>query len=65
MFRNIIEEIGGVGLYGLISLLTFFLVFTVMVIWAMRLKKPYIDNMKNLPLDSDSPSTHSGEHRHV
>jgi hypothetical protein len=65
MFRNIMEDIGGVGLYGLISLLTFFTVFTVMVIWAMRLKKPYIKSMSNLPLDSDSPSAHSGEHRHV
>ncbi len=65
MFRNIIENIGGVGLYGLISLLTFFAVFIAMTIWAMRLKKPYTDSMKNLPLDSDSPSAPSGEHRNV
>lgn len=65
MIRNIIEGIGGIGLYGITSLLLFFAVFTVMTVWAMRLKKPYIENMSNLPLDSDSPSAQSGEHRHV
>jgi hypothetical protein len=60
MIQNVLTHIGGVGLYGVISICLFFAVFTGMVLWAFRLKKPYLDNMRALPLEAeDSPRTDS------
>ncbi|MCL4785423.1 MAG: CcoQ/FixQ family Cbb3-type cytochrome c oxidase assembly chaperone [Verrucomicrobia bacterium] len=51
MLRNVVEHIGGVGLYGIISISLFFAFFTGMLIWALRLKKSYLNSMRELPLD--------------
>jgi len=53
MIRNVLEHIGGVGLYGIISIGLFFAFFLGMLIWALRLKKNYLDSMRELPLDGD------------
>jgi cbb3-type cytochrome oxidase subunit 3 len=66
MIRNVLQEIGGVGLYGVISLLLFFLVFVGMLIWVLRLRRPHLDEMSKLPLDGDDTNgsnAQSGEHR--
>lgn len=54
MIKNVVSEIGGVGLYGIISICLFFAVFTGAVVWAMRLKKPFLKTMSGLPLDDGS-----------
>jgi cbb3-type cytochrome oxidase subunit 3 len=50
---NTLEQIGGVEIYPIISLLIFFILFSAMVYLVMTSKKEYIDEMKNLPLDDN------------
>ena len=49
-FKNYLEHITGVGIYPLTSLLIFFVFFTVLTIWALKAKKAYINEIKNIPL---------------
>jgi cytochrome c oxidase cbb3-type subunit IV len=51
MIRNVLEHIGGVGIYGIISISLFFAFFIGMLIWALCLKKSYLNSMRELPLD--------------
>lgn len=51
MIKNVVEHIGGVGIYGVISICIFFAFFVGMLIWAVRLKKSYLNSMRELPLD--------------
>ena len=55
MIKNVLTSIGGVEVYGVISVCLFFLVFTVAVVMAMRLKKPFLKQMSVLPLDDGQP----------
>ena len=57
MIRNVLEHISGISLLPIIGLLLFFLVFTSMTVWALRLRRPYIKHMGNLPLDDDQSHT--------
>jgi hypothetical protein len=50
MIKNVLSDIGGVGLYGVISICLFFAVFTGMVIWAFSLKKTFAQKMSASPL---------------
>jgi hypothetical protein len=36
MIKNVLSDIGGVGLYGVISISLFFAVFIGMLIWALQ-----------------------------
>jgi cytochrome c oxidase cbb3-type subunit IV len=55
MIQNVLRSIGGVGSYGVISICLFFAAFLGVVIWSLRLKKPYMDGMRSLPLENDAP----------
>ncbi|MBI3414147.1 MAG: hypothetical protein HY043_02315 [Verrucomicrobia bacterium] len=57
MIQNVLRDIGGIGLYGVISVCLFFLVFSVAVIRACRLKKSFLQSMSTLPLDDAQPVT--------
>lgn len=62
MIKNVLSEIGGIGLYGVISICLFFAVFTGMLVWACRMKKQFAQNMSALPLnDGEKPSVAKGE----
>lgn len=50
MIKNVLSDIGGIGVYGVISILLFFAVFTGMLIWAFTLKKNYAQKMGACPL---------------
>lgn len=50
---NTLEQIGGVEIYPIISLLIFFIIFSVMAYLVLTADKSYIDEMKNMPLDDD------------
>lgn len=50
MIKNVLSDIGGIGMYGVISILLFFAVFTGMLIWALSLKKQYAQKMSACPL---------------
>lgn len=53
-FRNYLESIIGVDIYPLISLLIFFVFFSLLILWAVQANKQYIQHMKNLPLGKDN-----------
>jgi hypothetical protein len=60
MEEKVLSSIGGVGMYGIISICIFFAFFTGMLIWAFCLKKPYLKSMRDLPLeDQASPRSDS------
>ncbi len=51
MIKNVLSDIGGVGLYGVISITLFFSVFIAMLIWVFAMKKSFAKTMSVLPLD--------------
>lgn len=53
-FINYLEKITGVGIYPLVSLLIFTVLFILVVIFAMRTSDETIKEMENLPLDNDN-----------
>ncbi len=63
MIENVVRGIGGVGMFGVISICIFFLFFIGMLWWAARLKKPYLSSMQTLPLEnsSEQPKQPSGK----
>ncbi len=50
-FVNYLEKISGVGIYPLLSLLLFTIIFILVVLYAMRASNETISEMENLPLD--------------
>jgi cytochrome c oxidase cbb3-type subunit IV len=54
MYKYVLQSIGGVEVYAIISLLLFFTVFVGMLVVVMRMKKSTIDEIAALPLESDS-----------
>jgi hypothetical protein len=50
MIKNVLSDIGGVGLYGVISISLFFAVFIGMLIWAFCMKKSFAQKMSACPL---------------
>ncbi|MBC8095474.1 MAG: cbb3-type cytochrome c oxidase subunit 3 [Akkermansiaceae bacterium] len=55
MIKNVLTHIGGVGAYGVISILIFMTVFVAVAIWMLCLKKSYYSSMQSLPLEEDAP----------
>ena len=47
------DSIDGIGLYGIIATLIFFVVFITMVVMVMMMKKKYMEENAQLPLDED------------
>ncbi len=63
MIRNVVQDIGGVGLYGVISICLFFAVFTGTLVWAFRQKQSTLKQHSQLPLeDGTAVSTSKGNH---
>ena len=54
MLKNVLTDIGGIALYGVISVCLFFLVFSGAVLWAFLLRKPYLHAQSRLPLKDGS-----------
>lgn len=48
-FIHYLEKITGVGIYPLISLMIFFVFFSVLLLWIGKADKKYIDVLKNIP----------------
>ncbi len=51
MIKNVLSDIGGIGIYGVISICLFFAVFTGALVWSLLLKKTDLDSRSLLPLD--------------
>ena len=65
MIQNVLRSIGGVGVYGVISISIFFAVFTGMLIWAFSIKKPLLAAMGEMPLnDGSETQVLKGENHH-
>jgi len=54
MIENVLSKMGGVGVYGVISICLFFSVFVGVIVWTLCLKKPYLNAMRELPLEDPS-----------
>ena len=57
MLENTLSQIGGIGIYGVISISLFFLVFCGVLLRTCRLRKPFLDAMRALPLQEDQPGS--------
>ena len=51
MYKEVLDKITGIGLYGIVSILIFFVFFSGMLVWSLALKKTYLHKMGSLPLD--------------
>jgi hypothetical protein len=65
MIRDALSNLGGVGIYGVISIGLFFAVFLGLLIWAFRLKKPWLNAMGRLPLEADDDPPDQSAHRSI
>lgn len=66
MIRNVLGDIGGVGIYGMISIGLFFTTFLLALVVALRKRRPFLDYMGSLPLADDPapPALPKGEPHH-
>ena len=53
MIQKVLTEIGGIGIYGVISICLFFVVFAGTLVWAFGLKQPFLRTMGSLPLGDE------------
>lgn len=51
--KHHMETITGIEIYPMISLLIFFIFFTVLILWVVRSDKGYNARMANLPLEEE------------
>ena len=49
-----LENIDGVEIYPIISLLIFFVFFVALAIWVISARKQYIEEVSNIPLEEDT-----------
>lgn len=52
-FKHYLESMAGIGIYPMISLVIFFGFFTLLTIWAVRVRKDYIADMKQIPFSEN------------
>lgn len=53
MVQNVLRQIGGVGIYGVFSVVLFFAVFTIAVVWTFMHRRPFLQHMSALPLEEE------------
>jgi cytochrome c oxidase cbb3-type subunit 4 len=51
--KHNLTSIDGISIYPIISLLIFFLFFAFMLTYVLRMKKTEINELSNIPLDSN------------
>lgn len=51
MIQNVIREVGGIAVFGVISICLFFAVFGGALVWALLQKKSFCETMSALPLE--------------
>lgn len=62
--HNVLRHIGGIENYGILSIGLFFACFLGLLVWAARLKKPYLDSMAARPLDDATDNPPNSNTRH-
>lgn len=63
MIRDLARELGGIGVYGITSMVLFFVFFIGALVWALALRKPYVTHMSQIPLQPDN-ETMNGDRKH-
>lgn len=63
MFEQVFERISDIGALPAIALILFFVIFSLIVLWALLLDKSIVDKMKRMPLESDELAQ-NGEANH-
>ena len=53
MIKNILQDIGGIGLYGVISLCLFFTVFSSALLYTLLQRSSFCERMSALPLQDE------------
>ncbi len=61
MYRAILESINGVEIWPIIAILIFMTIFTIVLVWTIRLDKGTVDEMANIPL-SDTQNGNKTAH---
>ncbi|MEM7393249.1 MAG: hypothetical protein AAF492_12965 [Verrucomicrobiota bacterium] len=61
MVKNILSDIGGIGLYGIVALVLFFGVFVSMLVMVFAMKSRHAQRMGALPLDLDGRTIEGGD----
>lgn len=65
MYKDVLRSIEGIGLYPGITLVVFFLFFTTVFLWVLRMRRDEAEYLASLPLDDeDLHPAESGESRH-
>ena len=62
MIQNVIRDMGGIAVFGIISVCLFFVVFTSAAIYAFVQRKAFCDRMRALPLDDGSRESKGASH---
>ena len=57
MIRNVLQDIGGVELFPIISLVLFVAVFGTALWHTLRLRRSHVDHMGQLPLEDNECMT--------
>jgi hypothetical protein len=52
-FINYLESIAGIAVFPMISLIIFFAFFSLLIIYAVKVDKQHIKELKNIPLDKE------------
>jgi len=55
MIKSVLEHIGGVGVYGVLSICLFFAFFLGVLMWVGRLKQSDLNSISALPLEDSAP----------
>ena len=55
MYKETLRAIAGIEIFPVISLLLFVAVFTVVLVWTLRLDRSRVDAAASLPLDGALP----------
>ena len=53
MIQNVLRHIGGIENYGILSICLFFASFLGVLVWALCLRKPFLNSMAAKPLEDD------------
>ena len=53
MFKHYFEQIQGIEIWPIISLIIFFTFFVGLIWWVIKVDKGYLKEMENLPMKND------------
>lgn len=62
LIKEIIALIPNSGVFGIVGTILLLLIFAGVVVWAMKLDNRYIENMRQLPLETITGNTNEELH---